>query len=129
MNTTYYRYRYCILYCNFYLTLKFKKKISIVFFDTKKITMVCSVFGRALRVTENVHSVHRFLYHSFVHALRPRQLSFSAQVFISAIDCAFQAVSGLPHFKVRAACENREEGRVHSVAIYDHYSSLSVSCA
>ena len=102
------RYRYYILYCNFYITLKFFNIFSIVF-GIIKITTVCIVFG--LRVTETVHG---FLYHSFVHALRPRKWSFSVQVSISAIVRArvrSTTVSRTLKFVLHG--ENGEQGRAH----------------
>ena len=98
------RYRYYILYCNFYITLKFVNIFSIVC-GIIKIMTVCSVIRCALRATE---AVHGFLYHSFVHALWPRQLSLSVQVSISAIDCArFRSTT------VYRTSKFMRQGRVH----------------
>ena len=54
------RYRYYILYCNFYVTLIFLN-IFLIVFGIIEITTVYSVFGCALRVTET--TAHGFLYH------------------------------------------------------------------
>ena len=80
-----------------------------IVFGIIEIATVCSVFGCALRVTET-----GFLYHSFVHALWPRELSFSVQVSISAIDCSrFRSTTVYRTSRFVRHGENGEQWRVH----------------
>ena len=108
------RYRYYILYCNFYITFKFLNIFSIVF-GVIKITTVCSVFG--LRVTKTVHG---FLYrHSLVHALWPRELSLSVPgIHLCYWMCArFRSTTVYRTSKFVRHGENGEQGRECTVVV------------